>query len=46
MPEIIPARENLFFDWMKAHNKIGGQHKIPNLSNTREIIDELLQMNK
>jgi len=45
MPEVIPARENLFFDWMKAHDKLGGQHKIPNLSNTRHLIAELLQMN-
>jgi hypothetical protein len=44
-PEIIPARANLFFDWMKAHNKLGGQHKIPNLSNNSDIINELLAMN-
>ena len=46
MPEVIPARENLFFDWMKAHDKLGGQHKIPTLSNNRNLINELLQMNK
>ena len=45
MPEIILARENLFFDWLKTHDKLGGQHKIPNLSNTRDIIDELISMN-
>jgi len=44
-PEVIVARENLFFDWLKKHNKLGGQHKIPNLSNDRNIIDELLAMN-
>jgi len=46
IPEIIIARENLFHDWMKAHNKLGGQHKIPNLSNSRELIDALSEMNK
>ena len=45
MPEIITARENLFYDWMKKHNKLGGQHKIPALSNNRDIIDELISMN-
>ena len=45
MPEIIVARENLFFDWMKKHNKYGGQHKIPSLSNNRIFIDELLNIN-
>jgi GH3 auxin-responsive promoter. len=44
-PEIIIARKNLFFDWMKLHNKLGGQHKIPSLSNNRDIINELLDMN-
>jgi len=45
LPEIIVARENLFFDWMKKHGKLGGQHKIPNLSNNRDIINELIGMN-
>ncbi|MDR0573306.1 MAG: GH3 auxin-responsive promoter family protein [Tannerella sp.] len=44
-PEIIIARENLFFDWMKKHDKLGGQHKIPGLSNNRDIINELIIMN-
>ena len=45
LPEIIVARENLFFNWMKKHGKLGGQHKIPNLSNNRNIINELIEMN-
>ncbi len=45
MPEIIIARENLFFDWMKKHDKLGGQHKVPSLSNNRDIINELIDMN-
>ena len=45
LPEIILARENLFLDWMKKHNKLGGQHKIPGLSNNRDIINELLDLN-
>ncbi|MDR1098603.1 MAG: GH3 auxin-responsive promoter family protein [Tannerella sp.] len=44
-PEIIPARENLFFDWLKKHGKLGGQHKVPYLSNNRDLIDELIEMN-
>ena len=42
--EIIPARKGLFFDWLKMHNKLGGQHKVPSLSNNRDIIDELISM--
>ncbi|MCG2459912.1 GH3 auxin-responsive promoter family protein [Flavobacteriaceae bacterium F89] len=46
MPKVHIARENLFYDWLKSKNKLGGQHKIPRLSNERNYIDELLQMNK
>jgi len=44
-PKVNQARENLFYDWLKVHNKLGGQHKVPRLSNTRDYIDELLGMN-
>ena len=43
--EIIPARQGLFNDWLKLHGKLGGQHKIPRLSNTRTYIDEILSLN-
>lgn len=46
MPKVHVAREHLFYDWLKSKNKLGGQHKIPRLSNKRDYIDELLQMNK
>ncbi|MCR4602424.1 MAG: GH3 auxin-responsive promoter family protein [Prevotella sp.] len=42
--EIIPARKGLFNDWLKMKGKLGGQHKVPRLSNSREHIDELLQL--
>ncbi|ALJ06025.1 hypothetical protein APS56_13180 [Pseudalgibacter alginicilyticus] len=44
-PILHIARHNLFYDWLKRHNKLGGQHKIPRLSNTREYLDELLVLN-
>jgi len=44
--EIIPARENLFNDWLKSKGKLGGQHKVPRLSNSREHIEQLIAMNK
>lgn len=44
-PKVHPARENLFYDWLKAKNKLGGQHKVPRLSNTRDYLEELLKMN-
>lgn len=45
-PKIHVARKHLFYDWLKRHNKLGGQHKIPRLSNNREYIDELLLLNQ
>ena len=44
-PKIHIARKHLFYDWLKCHNKLGGQHKIPRLSNNREYMDELLHLN-
>ena len=44
-PKINVARENLFYDWLKKNDKLGGQHKVPRLSNTRQYIDELLSIN-
>ncbi|SHJ02797.1 GH3 auxin-responsive promoter family protein [Flavobacterium haoranii] len=38
------ARTNLFYDWLKENDKLGGQHKIPRLSNERKHLEELLKM--
>lgn len=43
--EIVEARPGLFNDWLKSKGKLGGQHKVPRLSNNRQYIDELLSMN-
>lgn len=39
------ARKNLFHDWLDKKGKLGGQNKIPRLSNTREFMEELLRNN-
>ncbi len=38
------ARKNLFYDWLKGKNKLGGQHKIPRLSNQRDYLEQLKSM--
>jgi hypothetical protein len=38
------ARKNLFYDWLKENDKLGGQHKIPRLSNQRDYLEQLLSM--
>ena len=44
--EVVKARPGLFHTWLKQRGKLGGQHKVPRLSNTREYIDQLLKINK
>lgn len=44
-PKVHKARKKLFYDWLKKHDKLGGQHKIPRLSNQRTYVEELLEMN-
>ena len=43
--EIIKARSGVFNDWLKQKGKLGGQHKIPRLSNKREFIEQILALN-
>ncbi|WP_185866514.1 GH3 auxin-responsive promoter family protein [Blattabacterium cuenoti] len=43
-PVIFVARNGLFYDWLKKNRKLGGQNKIPRLSNDRKYIDSLLNM--
>ena len=43
--EIVEARLGLFNDWLKLRGKLGGQHKVPRLSNSRETIEQLIALN-
>ncbi|MFZ4632125.1 MAG: GH3 auxin-responsive promoter family protein [Patescibacteria group bacterium] len=42
---ITTARTGLFADWLASKNKLGGQNKIPRLSNNRENFEEMLRLN-
>ncbi|MDO6813656.1 GH3 auxin-responsive promoter family protein [Tenacibaculum soleae] len=44
MPIIHEARKNLFYDWLREKGKLGGQHKVPRLSNKRDFVEELLKL--
>ncbi|UZR94833.1 GH3 auxin-responsive promoter family protein [Chondrinema litorale] len=44
MLEIIELPKNTFYDWMKRRGKLGGQHKVPRLSNNREYVEDILLM--
>jgi hypothetical protein len=38
------ARPHLFYDWLKQQDKLGGQHKVPRLSNERTYLEQLIQL--
>jgi len=42
---IVTAREGLFDQWLASTGKLGGQRKVPRLSNDRHIIDDMLSLN-
>jgi hypothetical protein len=46
LPHVVVARKGLFLEWLKTKNKLGGQNKVPRLSNNRELIEELLALNE
>ena len=46
LPKLEIAKKNLFYNWMAKKNKLGGQHKVPRLSNKREVLEELLMINR
>jgi len=41
--KITSVRKNGFIDYMKSIGKLGGQNKVPRLSNDRKIADELVK---
>jgi len=43
-PVVNVARTNLFYDWLKDQDKLGGQNKIPRLSNQRNYVEQLKSM--
>jgi hypothetical protein len=44
-PKVHIATKGLFFNWMKKRGKLGGQNKVPRLSDKRIYLEELLEMN-
>ncbi len=43
-PRIHSVKEGTFYSWMKKRGKLGGQNKVPRLSNSREFIEDILQL--
>ena len=43
-PTVHSVSEGTFYNWMKKRGKLGGQNKVPRLSNSREYVDDILTM--
>jgi hypothetical protein len=44
LPIVHMAQPGTFYEWMKRRGKLGGQNKVPRLSNTREHLDDILKL--
>lgn len=46
LPEVKKLPKDSFYKWLKANNKLGGQYKVPRLSNDRKVLEEILALAK
>jgi hypothetical protein len=44
MPIVHPLQKGMFKEWLRSKGKLGGQHKVPRLSNERDVVEEILRM--
>ncbi|ARS37093.1 GH3 auxin-responsive promoter family protein [Pontibacter actiniarum] len=44
-PVVHAAPNGTFMNWLRHKGKLGGQNKVPRLSNTREYLEEIMQVN-
>ncbi|RLD70942.1 MAG: hypothetical protein DRI87_07635, partial [Bacteroidetes bacterium] len=45
-PIVVKLPKGTFYHWMKKRNKLGGQNKVPRLSNDRKYLDEIQKLLK
>lgn len=45
-PILTPVAPGTFYAWMKQKGKLGGQHKVPRVVRSQEMVDELLKISK
>ena len=43
-PIVQSVEEGTFYNWMKKRGKLGGQNKVPRLSNSREYVEDILTL--
>ena len=46
MPVVHAMKIGTFTEWLRSKGKVGGQHKVPRLSNERKIVEEILALKR
>lgn len=46
IPKINTLNTGVFDEWLRQRGKLGGQNKVPRLSNDRKIMEQILQLNE
>ena len=46
LPIVKIISKGIFTEWLRSKGKMGGQHKVPRLSNEREMLEEILRLNE
>jgi len=44
IPKVETLKKNTFYKWLEKKGKLGGQNKVPRLSNDRKIVEEILAL--
>jgi hypothetical protein len=42
LPVVHAIKKGTFTEWLRRKGKLGGQHKVPRLSNERNTLEEIL----
>lgn len=45
LPIVHSLQKGIFNEWLRSKGKLGGQHKVPRLSNERKLLEEILEVN-
>ena len=45
-PHVLAVSNGTFMQWMRERGKVGGQNKVPRLSNNRDYLDDLLRIHE
>ncbi len=45
-PLVVPLAPGTFYEWARRYDALGGQHKVPRVARSQEMVDELQELSK